>query len=280
MPPKRPASLSTALKAKKPRKKHISGVPASLTDAYVSCLKTPVSTRTSTMATFLSSARSCRSELSGVVPHLLKVSTGQEVPWSLRVRSVEMMHALCLRSKTCRGALSSSDMCIDLVEAAAEGVGLEDDELVNSGVDAAERLADGVDRMLRDLETQFCVTRFAVAARMLEQRRGQNTSSARAGVILGEGLARVGERVRARRMEVVAEAVRGVDDEVAELDRLVKEANECFDLILPRFELGDERDDVDDDDDEVHWEDGEGGDDEGGNEDEVRRCEPRCIAKS
>ncbi|GMH92598.1 hypothetical protein TrVE_jg14115 [Triparma verrucosa] len=298
---KNPASTSAfSTKKTKPgpagskkKKKKIKDVPPVITDSYVECLQTPPSSEHASAALekFLLICREHSQSLLGCVRHLCKVATSAELAWDLRVRSAQMLHSLLLRSVSCREEFSGGgdpSHCLRLVESAVSGVGVEDRSNVDRGVDVSQKLATAVMQLLVMLDEQFGSNpRFTVARRLMEQRMASSlNSSARVGVVLGAGLARVSEQARERRILLVKEAVEKVDEEVEEVSKLIAEVNECFNLILPRLRRGssggdgggggggdnndddDDDDDSDNDDDNVNWEVDK--DDDGSDEDEEK----------
>ena len=79
-----------------------------ITDSYVECLQTPQESELAspTLEKFLLVCRENSSSLLGCVRHLCKAATSEEIAWDLRIRSVQMLHSLLLRSVSCREEFS------------------------------------------------------------------------------------------------------------------------------------------------------------------------------
>ena len=103
-------------------------------------------------------------------------------------------------------------------------------------------LEDKVTGMLRDLDGTHgdMYPRFKVALRFLEEGRGGGrnvVSGGRPGV----GMARVREEEEARRRREVGEAVEGGERWGRECREGIKEIEEAFDILVPRWEGGGRR---------------------------------------
>jgi len=168
--------------------------------------------------------------------HLSNLLSTPTTQWSVRIKCSTLLRILLLRSSKSRRTFVDKHLG-EVVRVVKEGVGVS--RTVGEGEDVARTLGDGVWDLLEEMDVNFgeIYPKVKVGMRYLLQGKGGGTNVV-SGMRVGGGLARVGEEETRMREGLCGEAIRGWMEEVEEGSEFVKEIEEAFEILIPRWDGG------------------------------------------